>query len=218
MVIEMEEEVLKIIKKEYGDLKHFIDKIGLPYSTVHTIFKRGFNNSNVENVVIICDKLGISTHELIKNHKIKYKDNLDVINFDSLEIKKIPVFGTIKAGIPLESQNDITEYVEIPKNWTNGGKEYFGIKISGDSMFPKYAENDIVIFEKVYDLNSCKNKDCAIMINHSESTFKKVLFNESGIVLQPYNTAYDLMMFSNKQIKELPVRIIGKAIEKRTKI
>ena len=57
-----------------------------------------------------------------------------------------------------------------------------------------------------------------VMINGTESTFKKILLNEQGIVLQPYNTAYDITMYSNKQIEELPIKIVGIAVEKRTKL
>ena len=128
------------------------------------------------------------------------------------------MYGTIKAGIPIESQNDIIDYVDIPKDWTNGGKKFYGLKISGDSMFPKYSENDIVIFEQNDDIEAYKNKDVAVMINGTESTFKKILVNEQGIVLQPYNTAYDIMMYSKEQVEQLPIKVIGIAREKRVKI
>ena len=144
-------------------------------------------------------------------------DNAEMIDFDS-NILKIPVYGTIKAGIPIESQNDIIDYVDIPKDWTNGGKKFYGLKISGDSMFPKYSENDIVIFEQNDDIEAYKNKDVAVMINGTESTFKKILVNEQGIVLQPYNTAYDIMMYSKEQVEQLPIKVIGIAREKRVKI
>lgn len=150
------------------------------------------------------------------NNVIQF-DNAEVIDIDS-NIIKIPVFGTIKAGIPIESQNDIIEYVDIPKEWTKGGKKFYGLKISGDSMFPKYNESDTVIFEQSNDKELFNGKDCAVMINGTESTFKKVLINEQGIILQPYNTAYDIMMFSQEQVEQLPITIVGIAREKRTTI
>ena len=144
-------------------------------------------------------------------------DNVEPVNIDS-NIIKIPVFGTIKAGIPIESQSDIIDYVEIPKIWTRGGKKFYGLKISGDSMFPKYDENDIVIFEQNDDTTLYHGKYVAIMINGTESTFKKLLVNEQGIVLQPYNTGYDIMMFSKEDVEQLPIKVVGIAREKRTKI
>lgn len=141
---------------------------------------------------------------------IKYNNNFNIL----INTVKIPVYKSIKAGIPLESQSDIVEYMDIPKEWTKGNKKLFAIQLSGDSMYPKYNDHEIVIFEQNYDLEYCKNKDCAVMINHTESTFKKLLINEQGIVLQPYNIAYDIIMFSNEQIKKLPITILGVAIKK----
>ena len=135
-------------------------------------------------------------------------------NKEIIDTKKIAIYGTIKAGVPLESQNDIIDYMEIPREWCKGNKELFGLKISGDSMYPKYQDGEIVIFEKDNDLEKYKNKDCAVMINHTESTFKKLLINEHGIILQPYNTNYDVMIYSEEDVNALPITVLGVAIKK----
>lgn len=153
------------------------------------------------------------------------------INFDNATYMKpvidddnmvqIPVLGVIKAGIPIEAQEDIIEYIEIPKRWARGGKQFYGLKISGDSMYPKYQQDDIVVFEdsKNYNMESGNNKDCAVMVNGYDATFKKVLISNEGITLIPYNTgAYDIQMYTNKDIEEKPIRIIGIAREKRTRL
>ena len=217
----LEEQLKKIIIERYGSVMQFSKKIDVPYTTIDTILKRGIDNSNVSNVIKICKELKLSVEDMVDNKKIApilEFDNGEIVDISSNMIK-IPVYGTIKAGIPIESQTDITEYVEIPKEWTKGGKSFYGIKISGDSMYPKYDEGDIVIFEYIQDFETANGKDCAIMINGSESTFKKVLLNEQGIVLQPYNLGlYDVMMYSNKQIENLPIKVVGVAREKRTRL
>ncbi len=131
----------------------------------------------------------------------------------------IPVLGVIKAGIPIEAQEDIIEYIEIPKKWTLGGKQFYGLQVSGDSMFPKYNDKDIVIFEKIEDMKLGNNKDCAVMVNGNDATFKKVILTAEGITLVPYNTgAYDIKMYSKKDIEDKPIRIIGMAVERRNKV
>lgn len=190
------------------------DKVGIDRSTISRI-----ENNEIETTVPTAEKiaesLNVSFADLVSKD-LRF-DNAETIDISS-EIIKIPIFGTIKAGIPIESQSDIIDYVDIPKTWTRGNKKFYGLKISGDSMFPKYNENDIVIFEQSNDVDLYNGKDCAIMINGTESTFKKLIVNEQGIVLQPYNTAYDIMMFSKEQVEQLPIKIVGIAIEKRTKL
>ena len=87
-------------------------------------------------------------------------------------------------------------------------------------MYPKYAENDTVVFEdsRTYGPDVFNNKDCAVMVNGDDATFKKVLFQNDSIILQPYNSNYQIQIFDKEQIEKLPVKIIGIAKEKRTKI
>lgn len=188
--------------------------IGVDRSTVSRI-ENGEIETTIDNAIKIANELNVSLNDLVSKD-LRF-DNAELIDITS-DIIKIPVYGTIKAGIPIESQPDIIDYVEIPKNWTRGGKKFYGLQLSGDSMFPKYNNKDIVIFEQNNDVQSYNGKDVAVMINGTESTFKKISVNEQGIILQPYNLAYDIMMFSKEQVEELPVTVVGIAREKRTKI
>lgn len=70
----IEEAVKLIILKKYGTLKDFSVSINLPYSTVYGVFKRGFSNSTVDNVLAICNALHISADSLAEGH-IKEKSD-----------------------------------------------------------------------------------------------------------------------------------------------
>lgn len=205
---------LPFIRKKKGiSQAELAEKIGVDQSTI-SLWEKGMDTT-VDNAIKVAEVLNVSIPEFL-GKDLRF-DNAEVIDVNS-DIIKIPVYGTIKAGIPIESQADIIDYVDIPKSWTKGGKEFYGLKVSGDSMFPKYQDEDIVIFEKTNDTAMYNGKDCAVMINGTESTFKKVLINEQGIVLQAYNMAYDIQMYSKKDIINKPIRIVGIAREKRTKI
>ena len=198
-------------KMTQDDLAKKLDK---DYSTIGK-WELGQRSPIMVDVIKIAELFNVPLETLIGGSIIY--DNGEIMDMES-NIIKIPVYGTIKAGIPIESQSDIIDYIDIPKDWSIGDKKFYGLKISGDSMFPKYSENDVVIFEQNDDVELYNGKDVAVMINGTESTFKKILVNEQGIVLQPYNMAYDIMMFSKEQVEQLPIRIVGIAREKRTKI
>lgn len=215
----LEDDLKKLIIEKYGSVRQFALQIDVPYTTIDTILRRGIDNSNVSNIIRMCKKLEISVDKLLdKKEIVNWIDYNEEENEISENVFMIPVYGTIKAGIPIESQEDIIDYIDIPKSWIKGGKRFYGLRISGDSMFPKYQENDIVVFEQTYDTAVYHGKDVAIMINGTESTFKKLLINENGIVLQPYNASYDIMMFSKEDVEQLPIKVVGVAREKRTKV
>ncbi len=123
------------------------------------------------------------------------------------------IYGTIPAGVPMECIEDIIDTEEIDADMLKGGKQYFGLKIKGDSMYPEYLDNDTIILEKVDDCES--GDDCVIMVNGNDATFKRVFKNQNGIILQPLNNNYQPMIYTNEQIEDLPVRVIGKVVELR---
>lgn len=127
---------------------------------------------------------------------------------------KIPVYGNVAAGIPLEAITDIEEWEEISEDVAATG-EYIALRINGDSMEPRMSRGDVVIVRLQPDV---ENGDMAIvLINGGEATCKKIQKTPDGILLMSINTAYAPMFYSNKQIEELPVRFLGKVVELRAK-
>lgn len=125
------------------------------------------------------------------------------------------IYGTIPAGIPMEMIEDIIDTEEIDANMLKGGKEYFGLKIKGNSMSPEYLDGDTIILEKIDDVES--GTDAVVMVNGNDGTFKRVFKNENGIILQPLNPEFQPMIYTNEQIEKLPIRVIGKVVELRRK-
>ena len=125
------------------------------------------------------------------------------------------VYGTIPAGIPMECIEDILDTEEISPDMLKGNKQYFGLRVKGNSMEPEYLDGDTLILEKVDDCES--GDDCVIMVNGDEGTFKRVFKNEQGIILQPLNPTYSPLVYSNEDIENLPVRILGVVVEFRRK-
>lgn len=125
------------------------------------------------------------------------------------------VYGSIPAGKPIELIEDIVDTEEIPADMLKGGKQYIGVKVKGDSMYPEYLDGDTLIVLVQPDCES--GDDCIVMVNGNEGTFKRVFKSENGIVLQPLNNQYAPMPYSNEQIEQLPVRILGIVEEIRRK-
>lgn len=83
-------------------------------------------------------------------------------------------------------------------------------------MLPEYRAGDVLILRKQEDCET--GDDCAVMVNGSDATFKRIRRNEKGITLQPLNPAYDPTFYTNHEVIDLPVRIIGIVVEVRRKI
>lgn len=126
----------------------------------------------------------------------------------------INVYGSIPAGIPIEAIEDISDTEDISLKEYDKNKTYLGLKVDGDSMFPKYLDGDTVIIEKTPDCES--GTDAAVYVNGYEATLKTVIKNPNGtITLNPINPNYAPRTYGPG---DDPVRILGVVKEIRRKI
>lgn len=127
---------------------------------------------------------------------------------------KIPVLGRVAAGLPITAVENILDYEEIPNSLAATG-EFVALQIKGQSMEPRIYEGDIVI---VRVQPTAETGDLAVVIvNGDEATVKKIKFLPEGILLQPFNPAYQPFFYSKHDIEYKPVRIFGKVVELRAK-
>lgn len=165
----------------------------------------------VETLTKLADYLGVSVDYLLGR---EVDNNLEPVQLDR-NVRKIPVFGVIPAGTPVEAIEDVLDFEEIPEAWTSGDREFFALKIRGDSMFPEYLDGDIVIFLKQ---STCESgDDCAVLINGNDATFKRVFFDEHGLTVKPINPIYKPITYTRDDIEALQISIIGVFWELRRK-
>ncbi len=128
---------------------------------------------------------------------------------------KIPVLGRVVAGVPIEAIQEILDYEEITPELAATG-DFFALKIRGHSMEPRMLEGDVVIVRRQDDVDS---GDVAIvLVNGDEATVKRVKKQKDGITLIATNTSvYEPHFYSNAEIADLPVRILGRVVELRGK-
>lgn len=129
--------------------------------------------------------------------------------------KIIPVYSRVAAGIPLEASGEIVDAEEIPIALARTG-DFFGLKVQGDSMEPKISDGDTVIVRKQDDAES--GEVVVVMVNGHDATLKKLKKLPNGIMLISSNPAFDPIIYTEEDVKTLPVQIVGKAVELRAKL
>lgn len=198
-----------LAKSQNMTIGKMLSACSLSINTLSSMQSGGYY-PRLEAICKIADYLGCSVDYLLG----RTDRNFSPASFPSSH-RTVSVYGKIPAGLPMEAIEDIIDTEDIPEEWFRGGKDFFGLKITGDSMYPKYLTGDTVIFEKA---DTCESgQDCAVMIGTDDATFKRVLRSLSGITLQPLNPEYAPRTYSNDEIEALPVRIIGIARELRRK-
>ncbi len=197
---------LRTLRKEYSMTQQDLaESLGCAKSTI-SMYEKNLREPSFETIEALADIFNVPIGRLMENTSTSPIKNPPI---------RIPVLGSIPAGIPFEAIEDIIDWEELPASMGKGGAEYFALRIKGDSMSPSYLDGDVLIFRKQETCNS--GQDCAVIVNGDDATFKRVKISERGITLQPLNPAYDPLYFTHEECAEVPVRILGVVAELRRK-
>ena len=162
------------------------------------------------NIYLIAKALNVSEAWLMGN-------DVPIDRYSSTTVRKgvtVNVFGCVAAGIPIEAVENIIDTEEITQKLARTGT-FFGLKIKGSSMEPKFSDGDVVIVRQQDDAES---GDIVIAtINGDNATCKRLKKYENGIALLSTNPSFEPMFFSNQDIEEKPIKILGKVVELRAK-
>jgi repressor LexA len=196
--------------------KDVADRLGYQSSQVVNKWEVGASKPRYKQLLELCRIFDVTEHEI---------SNVDLQNRDAIMSKqkmpterravRIKVLGSIPAGIPLEMIEDVQGYEDIPQEMTSGNREYFALRVKGDSMIPDYKDGDVVI---VLCQPDCENgQDAVVAVNGNEATLKRVYKKENGILLQPLNPSYEPMSYSNDGT-EPTVKVLGVVKELRRSV
>lgn len=192
-------DMLKYYRKVAGLAQvELAEKLGLSPSTI-SMYEVGKRQPDFETEEAIADFFNV---------------DLNTLRGKDLEQggrgRTIPIYGRVAAGIPVEAIENIVDYEEIPAHWVG---EYGGLVVVGDSMAPRILDGDYLIVRRQDDADS--GDVVVAFVNGQDATCKKLIKQQNGITLQPFNPAYEPMFFTNEEIESLPVRIWGKVVENR---
>lgn len=178
------------------------EDLGIKYTTFSD-WVNGEKYPRIDKIELMANYFGIQKSDLVEKRRTDQTVSKSI---------RIPVYGKVAAGIPMDAIENIVDYEEIPDSWSG---EYAALKVKGDSMAPRIQDGDTLII-KVQD--DAESGDVVVaFINGEEATVKKLIKKPDGIVLQPYNPAYEPMYFSADQAETIPVKIWGKVVENRQK-
>lgn len=202
---------VKELREKHGMSQTAIAKIACVHQTAVSQWENGRTSPDIDSALSLCRYFNVGLDYLLG--LTTTDTNIEPIPYATTDIIRIPVYGSIPAGVPMEAIEDILGYEEAPAEWARGDREFFALKLKGDSMSPEYRDGDIVIFKRQ---ETCENgSDCAVKVNGNDATFKRVYINENGIVLQPLNPSFSPMPYTKDEIEALPVRILGVVWELR---
>lgn len=196
---------LKVLRLEHNmTMDEFVVAINSKYPDVllnKSIVSRYENNIHTPKKFTIVESIAnffrVDINYMMGKSEDKYGEEI--------KFKKIPVIGTIAAGVPILSQEDIQGYEYIAPT----GNIDFCLKVKGDSMInARIYDGDIVFVHRQCEVEN--GEIAVVQIDGEVATLKRFYHIDGSIILRPENSNYKDMVFSKKDKKI--VQILGKAI------
>ncbi|MFL2540173.1 MAG: transcriptional repressor LexA [Alphaproteobacteria bacterium] len=132
----------------------------------------------------------------------------DKLKSRSIKLKNvIPLYPEISAGKPLDTDLANMEYIQLDHLIKNKSKNSFACKVNGESMNSYGIQSgDIVILDSSKSYK--KNDICAVQIDNSEISLKKIELLKENIKIYGDNDNFNPITIKKERIKII-ARMIG---------
>lgn len=174
-------------------------------------------NNSSPSVRIIADRFGIGVStayryllEMDERGLITYdgkrisNDRIEKLNSNSGVIRAA-VVGSIACGIPNLAEENIEEYVSLPRSMFGDG-EFFILRANGESMIDAGIETgDLVVIRK----QTCaEDGQIVVALVEDEATLKRLYREKGKVRLHPENRAMDDIIVDDCIIQGVAVKVI----------
>ncbi len=195
---------LKYLRKKY-DMEQIdlAKKLGRKSASSISEWEKGKYTPKMKTLSELARLFNVSINDLMEKDLSNTKPQID-----TLLVTAIPVVAKISAGLPIYTEENIIEYTYIPSQMTKGGKELFGLKVSGDSMDKEFREGDVVVVEK--DSVVENGQIGVVNVNGYNATVKRIRYNEDKIILLPESNNSDHLpqVYTNDD----EIKVVGKVV------
>lgn len=110
---------------------------------------------------------------------------MNIYSIKSDEKKQyIPNFGFVNAGFPSPAEDFVDDNISLDERYLTHSESTFIIVVGGDSMYPVYQKNDLLIIRT--DLVPLHNDDIIVSVNKEDYTLKRFdKINNELVALNP---------------------------------
>lgn len=167
------------------------------------------DNNYPPTVREICSKLGLKSTSTVQYH-LKKLESQGLITFGGKNraitvterrgFHKIPVVGSVAAGVPILAVENIESYCPLPDSF-GYEEDMFMLVVKGTSMINAgIYHGDRIIVKKT---SACNDGDIVIAMVEDNATCKRLFHRNGKIILHPENDAMEDMIYDE-------VSVIGK--------
>lgn len=192
-------ERLKKMRKERGlSMDEVAKRLSVSRQTVFKYEHGIITNIPLEKIEVLAELYGVEPADIVGWEEVEQPKK---------KARRVPVYGRIAAGLPLEAVQDVDDWEEVPAEWSG---DYLALRVQGDSMTPRICSGDVVIIRRQPTAEDGQLAAC--YVNGYDATLKRIQHAGDQIILMANNPAYPPQIYPAKD-----VTILGVVVELRAK-
>ena len=207
------ERLFKLVKENNTDINMLARILGIKSKSTIYRYMNGEMSPKITTIKYLAEYFNVNEIWLM-GYDVPMESTLN----KNRNRAKIPILGTVKAGYNWLAEENVIGYItdkDTIKDYEKNINEYFALKVTGDSMLPLLSDGDLIIVHDQDDVES--GQTAVILINGEEATVKKVIKTNEGIELHAMNPYYPIKKFTFDDMKNIPIKIIGRVKEAKIK-
>ena len=160
----------------------------------------------VQDHIAACQKKGYLSQCQKRSRSIRVLKNEEGVSETKAFTSRIPLLGTVAAGKPLLSEENVDGYVTIAEPFVRPGKTYFALRVRGSSMINAgILEGDLAIIEKA---DVASEGQIVVAVVDNAITLKRFYREENRIRLQPENPDFQPIYTNDAHLAGIMVGLV----------
>lgn len=160
----------------------------------------------VQDHIAACQKKGYLSQCQKRSRSIRVLKNEEGVSESKAFTSRIPLLGTVAAGKPLLSEENVDGYVTIAEPFVRPGKTYFALRVRGSSMINAgILEGDLAIIEKA---DVASEGQIVVAVVDNAITLKRFYREENRIRLQPENPDFQPIYTNDAHLAGIMVGLV----------
>lgn len=197
------------------DRQALCNALGFKYSTVSEWLAAN-KYPRIDKIEMLANYFNIQKSDLIEEQESKSSQNPlgDSLTILDGKIRKIPLFESVAAGFGCCANNQIIDYIPLMIDSDAEADETICIKVSGNSMYPKIEDGDIIAVHKQPSIDS--GKIGVFLIDNEDGVVKKAnyVYDEDWLELLSFNPEYMPRRFEGPDVERVKTLGLVKQIIK----
>jgi repressor LexA len=169
-------------------IRQSIEERGYPPTLREIGEHMGIRSTNgVNDHLRALERKGYLRREDMKSRALKLVEEAAEVKprSDEDDILEIPVLGRVAAGLPILAEENVVDTVRVDRMLVRGGREVFGLRVTGDSMIEAGILSGDYIF--VRKQASADRGDVVVALIGDEATVKYYYPERDYVRFQPAN-------------------------------